>query len=230
MTDFRPAQPHGPITEVFPDVFMVTGSFRMAPGLTIPRNMFIVRQGDELVLVSSIRLSAEGEAELEKLGKVKHLVRIGGNHGADDPYMLHRYSPTFWVAENTPGAAKEDRKLAPGSSPLEKAEVFLFENAKRPEAAILLDREGGILLSCDSYQHWPTFEGCSLMGRMMMPFLGFGPTVIGGPWLKQQGHGVRTDFERLAEREFEHLMPGHGSVLKGGARAGLATAMSKRFG
>ncbi len=230
MPDFRPAQKHGPITEVFPDVFIVTGGHKMAPGLTITKNMFVIRQGDELVLVSSMRLSPEGEAELEKLGKVKHVIRIGGYHGADDPYVLHRFSPTFWAPANLRDAAKKDQTLAPGSSPFEDADVFVFEGGKMPEAAILLKREGGILLTADSYQHWPTFAGVSLLGRATMPFMGFGPTVIGGPWLKAQGQGVRSDFERLAEREFAHLMPGHGSVLKDAAKEGLATAMKKRFG
>lgn len=227
MSDFRPAEKHGAITEVFPDVFIVTGGHKMGPGLTITKNMFVIRQRGELVLVSSMRLSREGEEELEKLGKVKHVIRIGGNHGADDPYVLHRFSPTFWA----PGRlAKKGETLEPGSSPIDDADVFLFEKGAFPEAAILLRREGGILLTADSYQHWPTFEGVSLLGRAMMPLMGFGPTIIGGPWLKAQGPGVRADFERLAERDFAHLMPGHGSVLKNDAKAGLAKAMSKRFG
>ncbi len=229
MPEFRPAEKHGPITEIFPDVFMVTGGMRMAPGLSITRNMFVVRQGDELVLVSSMRLSPEGEAELDKLGKVKHVVRIGGNHGVDDAYVLDRYAATFWSVASTPGVPKTDQTLAPGSSPISDGDVFVFEQAKRSEAMILLGREGGILLTADAYQHWTSVDGCSLMARMMLPLMGFGPTIIGGPWLKQQGLGVRRDFERLAERDFKHLMPGHGSVLKDVAKEGLATAMSKRF-
>jgi hypothetical protein len=229
MPDFRPAEEHGPISEIFPDVFMVTGRIRMGPGLTITRNMFIVRQGDELVLVSSMRLSPEGEAELDKLGKVKHVVRIGGNHGVDDAYVLDRYAATFWSVANTPSVPKTDQTLAPGSSPIADGEPFVFEHAKRPEAMILLGREGGILLTADAYQHWTSTDGCSLMARMMLPLLGFGPTIIGGPWLKQQGLGVRRDFERLVERDFKHLMPGHGAALKDVAKEGLATAMSKRF-
>jgi hypothetical protein len=63
----------------------------------------------------------------------------------------------------------------------------------------------------------------------MMPFMGFGPTVIGGPWLKAQGMDVRADFERLAERDFAHLFPGHGQFLKNDAKAGLKKAIAKRF-
>src|SRR5688572_6827527 len=90
MPDFLPAMPHGPITEVFPDVFVVEGGFQFAPGVRITRNMTVVRQGDELTIINSVRLTPDGEAELEKLGRVKHVVRIGAFHGADDPYYVDR--------------------------------------------------------------------------------------------------------------------------------------------
>ena len=54
------AQPHGPLVEVFPDVWQVTGSFGFGPGLRIPRNMTVVRQGDELVIVNTVREGALG--------------------------------------------------------------------------------------------------------------------------------------------------------------------------
>ena len=68
MPEFAAALPHGPIAELFRNVFVVTGSFRIFPGLTIARNMTMVRHGDELTLVNSVRLSPHGEAELAKLG------------------------------------------------------------------------------------------------------------------------------------------------------------------
>jgi hypothetical protein len=229
MADFRPAEKHGPITEIFPDVFFVTGGHRFSGAMMITKNMFIVRKGGELTIISTMRLSPEGEAELEKLGKVKHVVRIGGFHGADDPYYVHRFSPTFWSPPKLEGVAKKDQTLAPGSSPIDDADVFVFESGAMPEAAIILNREGGVLMTSDSLQNWTTFDGCSFLARAMMPLLGFGPTVIGGPWYKKQGPSIRADFERLAEREFTHVFPGHGTVLKNDAKAGLKKAMAKRL-
>jgi hypothetical protein len=227
MSDFRPAEKHGPIEEIFPNIFFVTGGHRFGGPMTITKNMFIVRQGKELVVISTMRLSPPGEAELEKLGTVKHVVRIGGFHGADDPYYVHRFSPTFWSPPKLEGVAKKDQTLAPGSSPIEGAEIFLFESGAMPEAAIILD---GALMTSDSYQNWTTFAGCSFTARMMMPIMGFGPTVIGGPWYKKQGPSINADFGRLAERDFKHLFPGHGTVLKNDAKAGLKKAMKKRLG
>lgn len=232
MPDFPPALPHGPITEVFPDVFWVTGRFRMAPGLTITRNMTIVRQDGELCLVNSVRLGAEGEAELEKLGKVKHLLRIGAFHGADDPYYKDRFGLTLWAPPGTrhAGALKTDEELVPGHGPIRGSQVFRFEKAKRPEVVVLLEREGGIVLPCDSYQNWTTFDGCSLVGKLVMRVMGFGPTLIGGPWTKAMGPEVRADFERLLELPFQHLVPAHGTPLKHSAKEGLRAAIAHRFG
>jgi hypothetical protein len=228
MAEFRAVQAHGDITEIGTDLFMVTGAFRMGPGVGITRNMFIVRQGKELVLVSAMRLSPEGEAALQKLGKVSHLIRIGGFHGADDPYVVDRYKPTYWAPANL-SKIQGVRTLEPGACPIDGATVFLFEKGKTPEAALVLPAEGGTLVTADCFQNWTSFQGCTLLGGLVGRMLGMGPLVIGGPWTKAQGLGVKADFERLVELPFENLFPGHGSVSKGGAREALRSAMKKRF-
>jgi hypothetical protein len=194
--------------------------------------MTIVREGSDLTLVNSVRLSPEGEAELEALGNVKHLVRIGAFHGADDPYYLHRYGTELWAPpkmRHAPGIATS-HELVPGHAPLARAGVFVFEKGKRPEAALLLGQDGGILITTDSYQNWTTFEGCSLIAKLMTRAMGFGPAVIGGPWTKAMGRGVREDFERLRTQPFRHLIPGHGTVLRDAAKERLDHAILRRFG
>ncbi len=217
--------PHGPIEEVFPDVFVVRGTFSPSRGIRFDRNMTIVRHGSELVVLNSVRLTPEGEAALAKLGKVAHVVRLGAFHGADDPYFVERYQATLWGPPGTkhkvPG-----KDLTATESPL-AGEVFHFAAAAHPEAAVILP--GGILVVCDSYQNWTTLEHCSWLARRVMPLMGFGPAVIGKPWLKSVGHGVRADFDRLVERPFKHLIPAHGTVLKDQAVAGLRTAIARRF-
>jgi hypothetical protein len=232
MSSFPPALPHGPLTEVFPDVFVVTGGFRFAPAISITRNMTIVRQGGELVLINSVRLSPEGEAELDKLGKVAHLFRIGAFHGADDPYYVDRYKPTLWAPPGTRhgGGLTTRKELVAAVAPLPGMRVFSFDQAKVPEVGVLLERDGGILVNCDAYQNWTSFEGCSLLGGLVGRFMGFGPAVIGGPWVKSQGPGVRGDFERLVELPFQHLLSGHGMPLRDTAKEGLRRAIAKSFG
>lgn len=232
MPEFMPAMPHGSFREEFPDVFVMTGGFRMGPGMSIPRNMTVVRRGGELTIINSVRLTPAGERALEELGTPKHLLRIGLGHGADDPYYLHRYRPSFWAPEGMKhsGGIAADEVLRPGHSPIAESEVFVFENGRGKEAAVRLDHEGGVLVTCDSYQNWESYEGCSPVAKVVAKVMGFGPTYIGGPWLKRMGPGVRKDFERLREVRFDSLIAGHGQVLRKKAREGLDLAMGRRFG
>ncbi len=232
MTDFPAAMPHGPLVEVFPDVFMVTGGFRFAPGVTISRNMTVLRHRGELTFINSVRLSDAGEAEIEKLGRPKHLLRIGAFHGADDPWFMKRFGTTLWAPPGMrhSGDLKTGEELREGNVPVADMGVFTFAAGRRPEVALRLDIEGGVLVTCDAYQNWTHFDDCSLLGRLMMRAMGFGPTLIGGPWAKQMGPGVRADFTRLTELPFRHLIPGHGTVLREEAKPGLTTAIQNRFG
>ena len=109
MTEHPAALPHGPIEEVADGIFRVQGSTRMGPGMRITRNMAIVRTGDELTIVHSVRLSPEGESQLEKLGTVKNVVKIAHFHGLDDPYYLDRFGATYWALPD--GARDQDPKV-----------------------------------------------------------------------------------------------------------------------
>ena len=96
MAQFPPALPHGPIEEVFPDVFFVSGAMEtVLQGMEwkFSRNMTVVREGDRLIIINSVRLSDEGLAELDRLGRVTDVVRLGSLHGRDDPFYVDRYDP-----------------------------------------------------------------------------------------------------------------------------------------
>jgi hypothetical protein len=224
-----PAHPHGKIEEVFDDVWLVTGTFPMGPGIRIPRNMAIVREGEKLVLVNSVRLSPEGEAEIEKLGKVTDVVRLSGGHGADDPYMKERYGATMWAPAGMKKEGVEYRELKEDASPLDEGTPFIFRKGRNPDAAILLARNDGILVSCDAYQNWTRWDEGSWLGGKVSKLMGFKGPVIGGPWAKRMGPDVHDDFVRLHEKPWKHLIPGHGTPLRDRARDELAGAMKRRF-
>ncbi len=42
------------------------------------RNMVIVREGERLIIINSVRLNEEALAELEQLGTVTDVIRLGG--------------------------------------------------------------------------------------------------------------------------------------------------------
>lgn len=226
--NFRPVMKHGPLEEVFPDVFYVWGTVSMMPGFTFLRNMTIVREGDELSVISAIRLSEEAEAELAKLGKVKHLLKIGYHHGMDDPYYVDRYQPNVWAAPDVPHAdgVKTDTELVEGGAlPFSNAEIFRFANTRHTELAILIKREGGILLTCDSVQNWDedAYKPCSWLGRVGSKAMGFrGKGIIGPMWRKMEtpkgGPSLQSDFERLLALDFRHLLSGHGTPLRDNAK------------
>jgi hypothetical protein len=93
MGELLPALPHGRIEEVFPDVFFVTGTMKtvlMGAHWHFSRNMTIVRDGDALTLINTVRLDEPSLAELEKLGRVANVVKIGSLHGRDDAFYVSR--------------------------------------------------------------------------------------------------------------------------------------------
>lgn len=231
MTSFPEAQPHGPIHELFPDVFVVRGSFRMAPLMSIARNMIILREGQDLTLVNAVRLSAAGESELEELGRVKHLVKLGFFHTLDDPYYRSRFAPTFWAP--VPPDAKTEKLVEGGPSPVARASVFVFEAATKGEAALVVEQTAGnLLVTCDSVQNWVDVEGCSLIGGVVARVMGFiEPAKIGPIWLKQMTSNnpaaMKPDFDRLLGRDFRHLIAGHGALLRDEAKAALARSCER---
>lgn len=234
MSTFPDPLPHGPIEELFPDVFLVRGTFRMAPLVSFARNMIVLREGTELTLVNAVRLDAAGEAALAELGTVKHLVKLGFFHTLDDPYMRSRFSPQFWAP--VPKDARTEKLVDGAPGPLARASVFSFQRADDGEAALLVTQpQGKLLITCDSVQSWADTAGCSLLGGLTARAMGFvQPAKIGPIWLKHMTSGkpleMKPDFDRLLEHDFAHLISGHGSLLRDDARGALRRSCARIFG
>lgn len=232
---FPPAQPHGSLEEIFPDVFCLRGSMRMGPGVRIPRNMVVLRDAGELTLINAVRLDDAGLAELDALGRVAHVVKIGG-HGLDDAFFVDRHGARLWALPGIEpgGVAVSDRLEVDGPLPVPWLRLFVFHGTVDPEAVLIADREGGVLLACDSVQHWPDLEGCSVLARGLSIAMGFRhPANIGPPWRKRmtpEGGSLRPDFERLLREPFEHIIGGHGKPMVGGGRQGLQATVQRVFG
>jgi hypothetical protein len=234
---FPAAMAHGPIEEPFEGIFTVRGTARLAPLFSITRNMVILRNLGELTIVGAVRLSAEGERALERLGTIRHLVKLGHFHGIDDPYYVKKYSPVVWAAKGAAhkaGVTTDELLSADGAGPVPRAEVFTFDRAAKPEACLLLHRDDGILVTCDSVQNWGNFDGCSFAGRMLGKAMGFGGAARIGPgWRRvaepKDMQGFRPDFERLLALPFRHLLPAHGYPLKDSAKDALAARVAAAY-
>ena len=231
-----PVYEHDPIEEIQTDVFMVRGCIKMNPLMTISRNMAIVRHAGELTLVDPLRLSASEEKRLEALGTVKRILRLGPMHGVDDPYYADRYAAELW----TPGPSEAHPEPKPALTfdaktalPFPDAELFCFEGLKQPEAALLLRRGPGLLITCDAIQNYGDYRHNNLFARLLMPFIGFPKTTIVGPiWVKMmtpEGGNLESEFRQLLELEFDQLLSAHGSLLETGAHEACERAVDKMF-
>jgi len=233
---YPPATPHDPIEEIAPDLFMVRGSVRMNALMRITRNMAIVRDQGELSVVNPIRVDEATERELLALGDVKRILRLGPMHGLDDPYYVERFGAELWAqgeSENYPEPKISQELAIDRPLPFPDAELFEFADTKQPESALLIRRDPGVLLTCDSIQHYGDYRHNTLLARLVMPHIGFPKTTVVGPiWLKlmtPDGGSLRTEFERLLEMDFDCLLSAHGSLLTTGAKDSVAAAIRKAF-
>ena len=172
--DFPAPFPHEPLQQVLLGVYVALGSISLpVPGARISRNMVVIRDNGDLTLINPIRLSSGEEQRLTALGTVKHVVRLGNAHGLDDHYYVQRFSAKFWCQTGVHNYAKPgpaEILQEGGPLPFTDAQVCTFAHTKTPEAAILLDRHGGLLITCDSLQHWTDWRHCTVPARLLMRF------------------------------------------------------------
>lgn len=217
MPKFPDAMPHSEIQEVFKDVFFVAGTMKgefFGSMWQFSRNMTIVREEGNLTILNSVRLSDEGLAALDQLGKVVNVVRLGDMHGMDDPFYVDRYNATFWALPGMKiqeGLTVNKQLVEGGELPFRNASLFVFTTVKRPECIIRLDREGGIMIACDSLQNWiepdQFFDENTVNTMQQMKF--FRPANLGPAWMFES-QPAASDFLRLKEISFEHALCGHG--------------------
>jgi hypothetical protein len=230
------ALPHGQLQELFKNVFFVTGTMKtilLGGSWHFSRNMVVIRNENELTLINSVRLDESGLNQLEALGRIANIVRIGSLHGIDDRFYLDRYAATFWCPESfdlgDPPLAFTPLK-PDGEMPFPHCSVFTFQTTKQPESVLHVDQDGGILIAADSLQNWEKpdafFSGESIQQMTAMNFFqraNFGPL-----WMQLNQPG-KEDFDRLLELPFEHALCGHGSPLLHSARDEFAKRAKSIF-
>ncbi|MYM64902.1 hypothetical protein [Pseudomaricurvus sp. HS19] len=233
---FPPALGHGPVEEIFPNVFFVTGAMEtVLQGMdwAFSRNMTVVRDGERLIIFNSVRLTDEALAGLDSLGRVTDVVRLGALHGRDDPFYVDRYQANYWALPEMihESGLQATHTLAPDSLPLADAGLFVFETTKIPEAVVLLKREGGIAIACDALQNWlaPDQFFSDASSELMQQMGFFTPANIGPVWM-QAAEPAAGDFVRLAEIPFSHALCGHGEPLRDSAQADYQATFSRLFG
>ena len=229
--EFPSAMPHGEIRELFPDLFFVTGTMKIAgKPMSFSRNMTIVREDGSLTLINSVRLDENGLKALEQLGSVDNVIRLAGFHGMDDAFYKDRYDATVWAINGQSYVSGFDPDAEPyfyadelinaaSALPIEGSRLYEFRSAKPPEGVIVLLRDGGILICGDAMQNWNRADRYfSLMARIMMRIGGFiKPFNIGPGWSKFANPSA-DDLTGLFDLRFEHVLPAHGKEVIGNAK------------
>lgn len=232
---YPPAYPHDELKALYADVYLLHGSIKMGPGMRMNRNMVVIKNGSDLVLINPVRMNGRSLARLDELGDVKHILRLGDFHGLDDAFYLDRYKCEFWAqaGQNTYKSPKASTIISTAvKSPLPNSKFFIFESAKFPEAALLL-KEHKLLITTDSVQYhadWSYFSGLT---KLVFKLLGFKIGInIGPPWLKRvtpKGSSLKQDFEKLLSLDFDSIIAAHGLLLESGARELLNQEVHRVF-
>jgi len=233
---YPPVMPQDPIVELLPDLYLVRGSIHVAPGLPISKNMVVIRQGGELTLVGSVRMPPENEADLEALGKVTRLIRIG-IHGVDDAYTVNRFKCQLWClkdTENYHALPRPDELFDEGDPfPIQDTEVIRFQGMSVSEAALLWKRHGGVLITSDGLQHYGDWRYFSSFSKVAHRIMGFGAgTIVGPMWHRfmcKDDAVARGTFEEILRREFTHAVGLHGSFVKDNAHQAIEDAVKREF-
>lgn len=236
-----PARKHGALAEVLPDLFFVTGTVQMPGPLPVrfSRNMTVVRRGERLVLVNSVRLDDAGLAALDKLGKVTDVIRLAANHGMDDPFYAERYGAKVWAVKGqryTAGfdTSRPDTYFTPHheldattAPPIEGAKLVVLDSTP-PEGMLLLAEHGGVMISGDCLQNWAAPDAYfSWLGKVVLKRMGFiRPHNIGPGWLKQ-GKPPKDQLRAILDHRFANVLPSHGTPVIGDAVACYRPAIDR---
>lgn len=236
MTNYAPSRRHGELTEVFKDVYFVTGT--TCPNFDgetwqFSKNMTVVREGEDLTLINTLRLDEAGLEQLDSLGTVKNVVRLGAFHGMDDAFYVDKYSAKLWAMSGISderGKTVDNELIEGGAMPFSGCSVFRYKTSDMPEGLLIIDRAGGILVSCDSLQNWEEvdqyFDEASAQKTVGAGFIK--PANVGPGWMRF-ANPEKKDFDAVLDLNFQHLLSAHGTPLKKEAKLKLSQTFKSLF-
>ncbi len=186
-----------------------------------------------------MRLDDKRLEALDKLGKVTDVIRIAGNHGLDDPFYKDRYGAKVWAVKGQRYTAGFDTNapttyLTPDvemdettSLPIAGAKLYVI-HSKPPEALLILERAGGVVIAGDCLQHWTATDPYfNFLGGVMMRMMGFiKPHNIGPAWLKQT-KPPKDELRAILDLGFANVLPAHGKPVIGKAIEGYKPAIER---
>ena len=234
--NFHVVQPQEPLVEVLPDLYLLRGSIKLAPGISINRNMVVIREGGELTLIGAVRMTPDNEGRLEELGRVTNLVRIS-THGVDDAYTKSRFGTRFWCFSGTEAAyerpAPDEVFDESHGLPFLSADLHRFRGINGSEVALIWRKNDGVLITSDALQHYGDWRFFNAPSRLIHPLMGFSRGMIVGPvWhrmLTEDESVLRRSFESLLDGDFKHMMGLHGTLCRDVAKDRIRAAIVREF-
>jgi hypothetical protein len=224
---YSPAWPHREIKEVLPNIFYVTGTnFTTFNDIEYrhSRNMIVVRDNNTLSLINAVRLNEDCLSQLDALGKVRNVIRIGAFHGRDDAFYTDRYQAKQWALAGMPAA---NVLTTNGAMPIADCSLFQFETTQYPEAILHIAKEGGILITCDSIKNWIAadefFSNDSAKRYEELKY--FGVATISRTWIDACNIQA-ADLEKIKSLTFKHLISAHGEPLLNNAHDAVTKSIS----
>ncbi|KAG1668154.1 hypothetical protein FOA52_005146 [Chlamydomonas sp. UWO 241] len=187
---------------------------------------------------------------LNKLGTVKHVVRLCSGHGADDPFYVDIYKVTMWASEGMEWAAgsevKVDKVLGKDGAPFpDFIEAIVMGGCKKElkgDTCLLVKREKGILVSSDTVQCYGD-KSCkgnklskletSLLGKTVMAVVDLSGKIATLPMYMKihscngKTSGMKADIEKLKAAEWDACIPPHGMPIKTDAKEDYLTSLEK---
>lgn len=235
MIDYRAAQPHGSLSEVFENVFMVTGTNVTVHDGTryqTSRNMIVLRSEGMLTLINSVRLNDEGLKALDDLGVIQNVIRLGAFHGYDDRFYVDTYGADYWLVPNMPNeyGIEHPKILNHENMPVKNCSLYDYKTTSLSEGVLLLEQDGGILIACDSIQNWieqDVFFSDDCWKRFVEQSL-TGSANIPATWVGAC-KPEKSDFSALEKLSFKHLLSAHGEPLKDIAFEKISESISRVF-
>ena len=196
------------------------------------RNMFIIREEKRLILINSVRLTNEGLVELEKLGDITDVIRLGALHGRDDAFYVNKYKAKYWAASDFDNkyALTVNTINATTKLPIKNVSFFQFKTTQMSEIILFLNQDNGIAISCDALQNWLTPDEyfCDDSTARMKNMGFFQKANVGPVWL-QAAQPEAEDFKNLKRQPFKHALCGHGEPLLNTAKENYLATFFRLF-
>lgn len=211
--------PHGSLKEVLPNIFTVVGTMRLFGLFRYSRVMTILRENETLAIINPVRVNEKLLGEIQQLGQIKYLLKIGQLHSVDVPFYMDRFSPELWInkGDSSVGQYNASKYFDDVDEiPILRCKVKKIVGSKIKESVLLTPADGGSLHTCDAFVNMGADPNHNWLTAKLSNFLPE-PTYIGPNWIKM-AKPPESSMRAVLDFEFENLLSAHGEPILGRAK------------